>query len=128
MSDALAHRIAITLNGLEGTAPAWNLTVDEAREGYARVRMPLRADVLNGHRTAIADTAFAYACNSHNARAVAQHASIVFLAPAHEGDILVAEAREDALAGRTGVYSVDVRTEDGRIIARFQGLSRAIAG
>ena len=135
MSDPLAHQIAVTLNALEGTAATWNLTVDEARTGYARVRMMLRANMLNGHRTAhggmifaIADTAFAYACNSHNERAVAQQASIVFLAPAQEGDILIAEASEDALSGRSGVYSVEVRTGDGRIIARFQGLSRTIGG
>lgn len=135
MTDAIAHQIALKLNALEGTAPAWNLTVDEARTGYARVRMLLRPDMLNGYRSAhggmifaIADTAFAYACNSHNDRTVAQQASIVFLAPAQEGDVLIAEAREDALAGRSGVYSVEVRTEDGRIIARFQGLSRTIGG
>ena len=135
MTDVVAHRIALKLNALEGTAPAWNLTVDEARTGYARVRMPLRADMLNGHRMAhggmifaIADTAFAYACNSHNERTVAQQASIVFLAPARDGDVLIAEAREDARAGRSGVYSVEIRTEDGRAIARFQGLSRTIGG
>lgn len=135
MSDELARDIAESLMALEGTAAAWNLVLEEAREGYARVSMTVRADMLNGHRTAhggmifaIADTAFAYACNSRNQASVAQQASILFLAPAHEGDVLVAEAREDALAGRTGAYSAIVKTRDGRPIAQFQGLSRTIGG
>ncbi|MBV8688460.1 MAG: hydroxyphenylacetyl-CoA thioesterase PaaI [Alphaproteobacteria bacterium] len=119
----------------EGTGPAWNLELEEAREGYARVAMRIRADMLNGHGTAhggmifaLADSAFAYACNSRNLRTVAAQASIVFLAPAREGDVLVAEARERSLAGRSGVYDVSVRTEDGRAIAEFTGFSRSVGG
>jgi acyl-CoA thioesterase len=77
---------------------------------------------------ALADTAFAYACNSRNVRTVAAQASIVFLDAAREGELLVAEAQEEALAGRSGVYNVKVTGEDGRTIATFQGLSRAIGG
>ena len=84
----------------EGTGPAWGLVIEEAREGYARVRMALRADMLNGHGTAhggmifaLADTAFAYACNSRNLRSVAAQASIVFLDAVAEGDVLIAEAQ-----------------------------------
>lgn len=135
MADDLARSVAERLISIEGTAVAWNLMLEEAREGYARVSMMVRADMLNGHRTAhggmifaIADTAFAYACNSRNQATVAQQASILFLAPAHEGDVLVAEAREDLLAGRAGAYSVIVKTRDGRPIAQFQGLSRTIGG
>ena len=119
----------------EGTGPAWGIEIEEAREGYARIRMRLRADMLNGHRIAhggmvfaLADTAFAYACNSRNLRTVAAHASIVFLDSAREGELLTAEAREEALAGRSGVYNATVRGEDGRTIATFQGLSRSIGG
>jgi acyl-CoA thioesterase len=75
---------------------------------------------------ALADTAFAYACNSRNVSTVAQAASIVFLAQAKEGERLVAEAREQALSGRSGVYAVTVSTADGRKIAEFQGLSRGL--
>ncbi|MFB0872637.1 hydroxyphenylacetyl-CoA thioesterase PaaI [Sphingobium sp. sgz301303] len=135
MPEDLARTVAERLISLEGTAAAWNLVLEEAREGYARVSMAVRADMLNGHRTAhggmifaIADTAFAYACNSRNQATVAQQASILFLAPAHEGDVLIAEAREDALAGRAGAYSATVRTREGRPIAHFQGLSRTIGG
>ena len=73
-ADALARRVAETLLAREGTGSAWGVVIDEAREGYARVRMQVRADMLNGHAQAhggmifaLADTAFAYACNSRNA-------------------------------------------------------------
>ncbi|HEX3943316.1 MAG TPA: hotdog fold thioesterase, partial [Rhizomicrobium sp.] len=113
MSDAdeLACRVAKHLLSREGTGPAWNIEIEEAREGYARIAMIVRPDMLNGHAIAhggmifaLADTAFAYACNSRNVSTVAQQASIVFLAQAKEGERLVAEAREQALSGRSGVY------------------------
>jgi acyl-CoA thioesterase len=77
---------------------------------------------------ALADTAFAYACNSRNEVSVAQTATITFLAPAREGDVLVAEAREAATSGRSGVYQVSVRAADGRAIAEFVGHSRTLGG
>lgn len=134
-ADGLARRIADTLLQREGTGPAWGVTVEDAREGYALVRMRVRDDMLNGHRIAhggmifaLADTAFAYACNSRNESSVAQSASISFLAPALAGDVLIAEAREVSKVGRSGVYSVSVRAADGRSIAEFTGLSRTIGG
>jgi acyl-CoA thioesterase len=119
----------------EGTGPAWGIEIEEARTGYARIRMAIRPDMLNGHGTAhggmifaLADTAFAYACNSRNLRTVAAQASIVFLESAREGETLFAEAEEQALAGRSGVYTVSVAGEGGRTIAIFQGFSRSIGG
>jgi acyl-CoA thioesterase len=119
----------------EGTGPAWGIEIEEAREGYARIRMTLRPDMLNGHGIAhggmifaLADTAFAYACNSRNVRTVAAQASIVFLDAAKEGEVLIAEAKEAALVGRSGVYNVDVRGADGRAVAQFQGFSRSLGG
>lgn len=133
--DALARRVADAMLAAEGAGPAWGIVIEEARAGYARIRMALRPDMLNGHGIAhggmifaLADTAFAYACNSRNERTVAAQASIVFLAAAREGDVLIAEAREAAAAGRSGVYMVSVRTKDGRAIAEFQGYSRSIGG
>jgi len=133
--DDLADKVARSMLAAEGTGPAWGIEIEEAREGYARIRMILRADMLNGHGIAhggivfsLADTAFAYACNSRNLMTVAAQASIVFLAPAREGEVLIAECREQALAGRSGVYNASVRTEDGRTIAEFQGLSRSLGG
>jgi acyl-CoA thioesterase len=119
----------------EGTGPAWGIEIEEAREGYARIRMTLTPAMLNGHGIAhggivfaLADTAFAYACNSRNLRTVAAQASIVFLDAAKEGEVLVAEAQEQALAGRSGVTHVSVRTEDGRAVAEFTGFSRSLGG
>jgi acyl-CoA thioesterase len=133
--NAVARSVAQALMAAEGTASAWGLELEEARAGYARVRMILRSDMLNGHRIAhggmifaLADSAFAYACNSHNRATVAQSASILFLNPAHKGEILIAEAHETALGGRSGAYAIEVRAGDGRTIAQIQGLSRTIGG
>lgn len=131
----LARRVAERLIAQEGTSAAWGLVLEEAREGYARVRMIVRADMLNGHRTAhggmifaLADSAFAYACNSRDEATVAQGATILFLSAAREGDVLIAEAQEQAIAGRTGAYDVSIRKTDGSAVAQFQGLSRTIGG
>jgi acyl-CoA thioesterase len=133
--DALARRIADALLAREGTGPAWGIAIEEAREAYARITMRVRSDMLNGHRTAhggvifaLADTAFAYACNSRNEVTVAQSANIIFLASATDGELLVAEAVERASAGRSGAYAVTVTGEGGRIVAEFQGASRTLGG
>ena len=133
--DRRARLVADHLRAREGTGRAWAIEIEEVCEGYARIAMIVRADMLNGHATAhggmifsLADTAFAYACNSRNVNTVAQQASIAFLAPAKEGERLVAEAQEQALSGRSGVYLVTVRNREGEKIAVFQGLSRAIGG
>jgi len=134
-ADELARKIADTLRAGESTGAAWNIEIEEAREGYARVAMVVRVDMLNGHKTchggmifSLADTAFAYACNSRNLETVAQNATISFLAPGREGDRLVAECREQALTGRSGVYAVTVTNQKGEKIAVFQGLSRSLGG
>lgn len=130
-----ARHIAETMLSREGTGPAWGLEIEDIDEGYARIAMVLRADMLNGHGIAhggmlfsLADTAFAYACNSRNVPTVAQSATIVFLDPGKKGERVVAEAKESSLRGRSGVYAVKVFGEDGRTIAEFQGLSRALPG
>jgi acyl-CoA thioesterase len=132
-SDHLADKVARAMLAAEGAGRAWGVEIEEAREGYARVRMTIRADMLNGHGTAhggmifaLADTAFAYACNGRNLKSVAAQASIAFLDAARQGEVLVAEATETALAGRSGVYHVSVRGEGGRAVAEFQGLSRSL--
>ena len=134
-ADALASRVAQAMLSREGTGPSWQLVIEEARLGYARVRMLGRADMANGHGTihggmifALADTAFAYACNGRNTVAVAASATIAFLSPAKIGETLVAEADERMRDGRSGAYSVSVRTADGRAVAEFQGVSREIGG
>ncbi|MBV8687621.1 MAG: hydroxyphenylacetyl-CoA thioesterase PaaI [Alphaproteobacteria bacterium] len=133
--NATADKVARAMLAAEGAGPAWGIALLEACEGYARICMTMRADMLNGHGTAhggmifaLADTAFAYACNGRNLRTVAAQASIVFLDAAREGDELIAEAQEQALVGRSGVYHVSVKAADGRAIAEFQGFSRSVGG
>ena len=133
--DQLANRVAHHMLAQEGTGPAWGIVIEEAREGYARLSMAVRADMLNGHRIvhggmvfALADTAFAYVCNGGNEKTVAAQASIVFLGSAQEGETLVAEAEAVASAGRSGVTRVAVRTADGRAVAEFTGYSRTLGG
>ena len=107
----------------------------EVRPGYARMRMTVRGDFLNGLGTChggylflLADSTFAFACNSHNQRAVAAGAQIEFIAPALPGEQLVAEGIERHAAGRTGFYDVSVTRPDGRLIALFRGRSATLKG
>jgi acyl-CoA thioesterase len=132
-ADELALTIATQMRAQEQGVLGGNIVLEDAREGYAKLSLKLSGDMLNGHGTAhggviftLADTAFAYACNSRNQAAVASQASIVFLTPAHEGDTLTAEALEQAAEGRSGVYTVTIRGPENRVVAVFQGLSRSI--
>ncbi len=134
-ANDLANQVAHHMLTSEGTGPAWGIAIEEARAGYARISMHVRADMLNGHRIAhggmlfaLADTAFAYVCNGKNEKSVAAQASIVFLGSAQEGETLIAEAEEVARAGRGGVTRVAVRTGDGRPVAEFTGYSRTVGG
>jgi acyl-CoA thioesterase len=97
--------------------------------GWARTRMTIRADMVNGHDIAhggliftLADTAFACACNSWGPVTVAAGAEIAFLAPGRLGDVLEASARVRTRAGRTGIYDVTVRRGD-EVVAEFRGRS-----
>jgi acyl-CoA thioesterase len=133
--DELASRVAHHMLSQEGTGPSWGIHIEEARTGFARLSMQVRADMLNGHGIvhggmifALADTAFAYVCNGKNEKTVAAQASIVFLGSASEGETLIAEAEELATSSRSGVTRVSVRTSDGRAIAEFTGYSRMLGG
>jgi acyl-CoA thioesterase len=103
--------------------------------GHARMSMVVRSDMLNGHGNchggfifALADSCFAYACNSRNQNTVASAGAIDFLAPAVGEERLIAECAEQSLAGRTGVYDVLVTGEGGRQVALFRGKSHRVAG
>ena len=104
----------------------------EHGEGTAALRMTVTPAMVNGHKIAhggylflFADTAFACACNSHGPVTVASGADITFVAPAYEGDVLVAKAEERTRFGRSGIYDVSVRRGD-EVIAEFRGRSRSI--
>jgi acyl-CoA thioesterase len=134
-ANELARKVADGMLAAEGTGPAWGIVIEEARVGYARLSMTIRADMLNGHGIvhggmvfALADTAFAYVCNGRNEKTVAAQASIVFLDSAKAGETLIAEAEETASVGRSGVTRVSVRTSEGRPIAEFTGYSRTLGG
>lgn len=133
--QALAEKVAAAMWSRDRATNALAMQILGVKPGYAMVSMPVRADMLNGHDIChggylftLADSAFAYACNSYNQNTVASACHIDFLAPAREGDILEAEAVERSLSGRTGVYDVTVRTRAGKTIALFRGKSYRISG
>jgi acyl-CoA thioesterase len=133
--QALARLAGKTMYERDQASQALGMTLDDIRPGYARMRMRVREDMLNGHGTChggyifmLADSAFAFACNSHNFNTVGAGCTIDYLAPGRAGDVLVAEAVEQALTGKTGVYDVVVTDQDGRKVALFRGKSHRVAG
>ena len=130
-----ARRAADAMWAGDAASRAMGMAIEAVGPGTATLSMTLREEHLNGHGSAhggvvftLADSAFAFACNSYNEAAVAQEAQVTFLSPGRGGERLVAEASESALAGRTGVYDVRVSGGDGRTVALFRGLSRRVRG
>ena len=116
----------------DAASRALGMTLEDAVEGRATVSMQVRADMLNGHDlchggliAALADSAFACACNSRGVTTVAQGFDVTFLRPAHLGDRLVATAVERAVHGRSGLYDVTVRRGN-TVVAEFRGRSRSL--
>jgi acyl-CoA thioesterase len=116
----------------DAASRALGIEVRDVTLGAATATMTIRADMVNGHGIAhgafvfaVADTAFACACNSYGPSTVAAAADITFIAPAHEGDVLEARAVERTRFGRSGIYDVTVRRGD-VVIAEFRGTSRTI--
>lgn len=138
MSDdpqALAAATAREMFAQDHASRALGMRILAMRPGYAQVAMVVRQDMVNGHRIchgglifALADSAFAFACNSHNAVTVAAGASIEFLLPGQLGDELVATAVEQSRSRRTGIYDVTVRNQDEQVVAHFRGRSHQLAG
>jgi acyl-CoA thioesterase len=133
--QALAELAGKTMYERDPASQALGMTLDAIGPGYARMSMRVRPDMLNGHATChggyifmLADSAFAFACNSHNFNTVGAGCTIDYLAPGREGDLLVAEALEQALSGKTGVYDIVVSTQDGRKLALFRGKSHRVGG
>ena len=131
----LAQRAGQVMYERDPTSRALGMELAAIGPGHARMTMRVRPDMLNGHGTChggyifmLADSAFAFACNSHNVNTVGAGCTIDYLAPGRAGDVLVAEAVEQALSGKTGVYDVAVSNQEGRRIALFRGKSHRIAG
>jgi acyl-CoA thioesterase len=130
-----ARRSAQAMWAEDRASQALGMEIVEVGPGTAVLTMPLRADMANGHGIAhggyifaLADSAFAFACNSYNTTVVAQHNSISYLTPGHVGELLTATCTEAHRAGRSGIYDVVVTGGDGRRVALFRGASRQING
>jgi acyl-CoA thioesterase len=135
VGQRLAEAVRDGMYARDRAAQVLGITVDEVGPGFARCRMTVREDMVNGHDTChggftftLADAAFAYACNACNRTTVALGAEISFLAPARAGDVLTATAKQRSRTGRTGVYDVEVTRADGTKVALFRGTSYETRG
>ena len=134
-AQSLAEATRDAMYARDRAAQALGIQIQSIGPGVAVLSMKVRSDMVNGHHIChggmiftLADTAFAYACNSYNKNTVASACHIDFLAPAKEGETLEAEAVEQSAAGRTGVYDITVRNSHGKTIALFRGKSYRING
>ena len=136
MSDAaqsLAERSAAAMYANDRASQALGMRLVEVRPGYAKLSMVVRDDMLNGHAVchgglifSLADSAFAFSCNSHGGVVVAAAASIDFLSPARGGSELTAVAVERWRSKRSGIYEVTVANQDGDTVALFRGRSHQV--
>ena len=131
----LARRAADSMYGTDTCSKWLGMSLEDVRPGYARMRMPVRPEFLNGLGIChgglmftLADSTFAFACNSYNIPAVASGCAIEFLKPVKGGDVLVAEGQEQTLSGRHGVYDIKVTNSSGEIVAMFRGKSAQLKG
>lgn len=129
----LAARVADTMYARDHAAQHLGIKIKDTGPGYAVLTMKVEQHMVNGHGIchggmtfALADTAFAYACNSRNEATVAAGCLIDYLAPAHTGDVLTATARETAKAGRQGIYDIIVMNQAGVTVAAFRGRSASL--
>jgi len=134
--DEWARACAAAMFSRDRAAQALGVTIEEAREGHSRLTLTIGEEMINGHAIAhggvvfsLADTAFAYACNSRNVPHVALSATISFTAPAKLGERLIAQAQERSLKGRTGVYDITVtNAASGELVGVFRGICYRIHG
>ncbi|NMF89851.1 hydroxyphenylacetyl-CoA thioesterase PaaI [Aromatoleum petrolei] len=131
----VAERVRDGMSENDRVLHANGLRFEAVGPGYAKVTMTVREDMLNGFDichggfiTLLADTAFAYACNSGNEQTVASGISLDFMAPGRPGEVLCAEAKEVFAAGRTGVYDISVTNPKGELIAVMRGKSYRLKG
>jgi acyl-CoA thioesterase len=134
-AQALAERVAAEMYPRDRASQSLGMKVAKVGPGHAELTMAVRPDMLNGHAIChggfiftLADSAFAFACNSYNLTTVASGCAIDFIAPAREGDVLTAVAQERSSSGRTGVYDIEVHNQRGEKIAFFRGKSYRIKG
>jgi len=133
--QALAQACADAMLGEDNASRGLGMALGRIGPGEAVMTMTVTDAMTNGHRIChggfiftLADSAFAFSCNSYNQRTVAQHCQVSFLKPAFCGDVLSAHALERWREGRSGIYDVAVRNQDGELVAEFRGHSRTIKG
>ncbi|WP_210275266.1 hydroxyphenylacetyl-CoA thioesterase PaaI [Martelella soudanensis] len=133
--QALAEACARVMWNDDNASQRLGMRLEHIAPGEATLSMTLTEAMTNGHGNAhggylftLADSAFAFACNTYNQLTVAQHCSITYTAPGALGDRLTATAREVSRKGRSGIYDISVSREDGTVIAEFRGHSRTING
>lgn len=133
--QAVADHVRHGMLANDRATQALGMQITDMGPGHATITMTVRSDMLNGFATChggfittLADSAFAFACNSRNEMTVASGLAVDFLAPGREGDLLTARAVEVSLAGRTGVYDVTVTNQRGEQVAVFRGRSYALKG
>lgn len=139
-ADAIARLAAAAMWADDRASQALGMTLDRVRAGRSVMSMTVTSAMVNGHGLChggyiflLADSAFAFACNSYNQRTVAQHCAVTFIKPGKLGDKLTATAVERSRTGRSGIYDITVTKGagpgvPGEIIAEFRGHSRAIGG
>lgn len=134
-AQRVAERAAEAMWSRDRASQSLGMHIVDVHPGIAKLSMRVRADMLNGHALchggfifALADSAFAFACNSYDDVTVASGCSIDFIAPAREGDELLAHAHKRSASGRTGVYDIDVANQRGETIALFRGKSYRVKG
>jgi acyl-CoA thioesterase len=134
-AEHLARATADAMWAQDEASRALGMAITEIAPGFATLTMTVTDKMVNGHGLChggyiftLADSAFAFACNTHNQRAVAQNCSITYVAPGRLGDRLTARCREVSRGGRSGIYDVTVTRQDGEVIAEFRGLSRTVKG
>lgn len=132
---ALADACAKTMWVEDRASQGLGMSVQRVAPGEAVLSMTVRKEMTNGHGIChggfiftLADSAFAFACNTYDQRAVAQQCAVTFLQPVREGETLTAHAIERNRAGRGGIYDVTVRDNTNTVIAEFRGHSRTISG
>ena len=131
----LAEAAAAAMYARDRASLALGMKLLEVGPGSARMQMSIRADMVNVHDTChggliftLADSTFAYACNSHNKNAVAVTCIIEYMRPAYLGDVLTASGKEQGLEGRNGVYDIRVENQKGELVALFRGKSTQVKG
>ena len=134
-AQQIADAVRDTMFAGDRASQALGMAVEAMTPGSATVRMTVRADMLNSHRmchggviTTLADSAFAFACNSYNELTVASSLAVDLVAPAHEGDVLTAQANETNRARRMGVYDITVTNQRGERVAMVRGRSYTFRG